>query len=98
MLFQLADLRFGEHAAVAHQNYPRQTKAGTELFNLVRDGCRIARIAGINIHRDWAAFGVGEQTVNDNRQPLLAIAIVAQAGQRAGVTFVIAAADVIENQ
>mgnify|MGYP001576863256 CR=1 FL=1 len=58
MLFEFADLGFGEHAAVAHQDHAGEPAALPQFLDLIGDRGGIAGVAGINIHRHRTAFGV----------------------------------------
>ena len=69
-----------------------------EFLHLVGNCGGVSGIAWIDVDRHGAAVAVGQQAVDDDRQSLLAIAVVTQSGQRAGVSFVVTAADVIEHQ
>src|SRR5262245_38352324 len=91
------DLRLREQAAVADEDDAVQRKASAQRVDLVRHGRRVGRVAGVDVQGDGAAVRIGQQAVDDDRQALLAIAVVAVARQRAGVPFVVAAADVVQD-
>jgi hypothetical protein len=74
-----------------------QSEALPQLLDLIGDRGRVAGVAGIDLDGDRTALTVGEQSVNDDRPPFLAIPIVTEAGQRAGVALIVAAADVVKD-
>ena len=49
------------------------------------------------MHGDRPPLGVGQHTVDDDRAAGLAVAVGAEAGQRAGLPLVVAAGDVVEH-
>jgi hypothetical protein len=81
------NLSLCEHATIADQHHPRQTEPLRQCLDLVGDGLGITGVAGIDLDGDGSAVGVGEQAVDDDRQAGLAIAVVAEAGQRAGLAL-----------
>jgi hypothetical protein len=64
---------------------------------LIGHGRRIGGVAGINVQCDRPAVGVGHQSVDDAGQIATAVAVVAESGQRAAVSEIRTAADVVEN-
>ena len=87
-----------EHATIANQHHPRQAEPLGERLDLVGDGLGVAGVAGIDLHGDRPPVGVGQHAVDDDRATGLAVAVVAEAGQRAGLPLVVAAGDVVEHQ
>ena len=97
MFFEHINLSLCEHTTIANQHYARQTKPLREGLDLVGDRLGIAGVAGIDLHGDRPPIGVGQHTVDDDRAAGLAVAVVAEAGQRAGLPLVVAAGDVVEH-
>jgi len=86
------------HAAVADQHHPRDPEALFELADLARQGRRIADIAFKHFDRDRTPLGCAQQPEHDLQLPPLAVAAVAQFGQRAGAALEIGRGHVVENQ
>ena len=59
-----------------------EPKALAQRLHLIGHGAGIARIARIHLHRHGTALAVGQHSVDDDRQPLLAIPVMAEQGQR----------------
>ena len=97
VLPEFADLGFGEHAAVAHQHHPGQPEALPHFLHLVGHRGGIAGVAWVHLDGHGAAFSVREQAIDDDRPALLSVPVMAEARQRAGVTFVVTAADVVKD-
>ena len=97
MFFEHINLSLCEHTTIANQHYARETKPLREGLDLVGDRLGIAGVAGIDLHGDRPPLGVGQHTVDDDRAAGLAVAVVAEAGQRAGLPLVVAAGDVVEH-
>ena len=87
MFFEHINLSSREHSAIADQHDPRQPEPLRERLDLVGDGLGVAGVAGINLHGDRSSVGVGQGAVDDDRAAGLAVAVVAEAGQRAGLPF-----------
>ena len=68
------------------------------VSHLIGDGLGVAGVAGIDLHGDGPPVGVGQDAVDDDRPAGLAVAVMAEAGQRAGLPLVVAAGDVVEHQ
>jgi hypothetical protein len=98
MFLEHVDLRLCQHATIADQYHVRQAEPLRERLHLVGDGLGIPGVAGIDPHGDGPTVGVGERAVDDDREPGLAVAIVPEAGQRAGLALVVTAGDVVEHQ
>ena len=54
------NLRLREHATIADQHHPRQAEPLRERLDLVGDGLGVAGVAGIDLHGDGPAVGVGQ--------------------------------------
>src|SRR5271165_670491 len=91
------NLSLCEHATIANQHYARETKPPREGLDLVGNRLGIASVAGIDLYGDRPSIGVGQHTVDDDRAAGLAVAVVAEAGQRACLPLVVAAGDVVEH-
>ena len=92
------DLRSCEHAPIPDQGHSRQAEPPGERPDLVGDGLGVTGVAGIDLDGHRPPLGIGQGTVDDDRQSGLAVAVVAEAGQRAGLALVVAAGDVVEDQ
>ena len=97
MFLKHVDLSLGEHATIANQHYSRQAEPLRERLHLIRDGLGVCGVAGIDLHGDRPAVGIGEHAIDDDRATGLAIAVVAEASQRTGLPLVVAAGDVVEH-
>ena len=91
------NLSLREHATIADQHDARQAEPLGEGLDLIGDGLGVAGVAGIDLHGDRPPIGVGQHAVDDDRAAGLAVAVVAEAGQRAGLPLVVAAGDVVEH-
>jgi hypothetical protein len=89
--------RLGEQAPVTDQDDPRQAETPPQFPDLAGDGTGVRGVAGVDVQGDGAAVGVGEQPVDDDRQPLLAVPVVAVLGEGTSASLVVAAADVVED-
>ena len=98
MFLEHINLSLREHATIADQHHPRQAEPLRERLDLVGDGLGVGGVAGIDLHGDGSPVGVGQDAVDDDRAAGLAVAVVAEAGQRAGLPLVVAAGDVVEHQ
>ncbi len=97
VLLEHINLSLCEHTTIANQHYARETKPLREGLDLVGNRLGIAGVAGIDLYGDRPSIGVGQQTVDDDRAAGLAVAVVAEAGQRACLPLVVAAGDVVEH-
>ena len=91
----LVDARGGQHAAVADQGDPLDTEAGPDL---VRHGGGVGGVAGEHLDRHRAAVARAEQAEDDLLAALLAIAVVAEGGQRAAPPLDEAGRRVVQHQ
>src|SRR5262249_52976776 len=73
-------------------------EACAELIDLSGHRNRIPRGAWEDLDGDGTADGVGQQPVDDDRQAFLAVAVVAVAGQRAGLAVVETAGNIVQDQ
>ncbi len=94
---QPIDLRRREHPAVADQHEVHQAEPRSEGLHLVGDRRRVARVPGIHTDRNGAPAAIGHHTVHDNRQTLLAVAVMPKARQGTGATLVITTRHVVEH-
>ncbi len=95
---QLGDGLAGDHAAVAHHHQLLDAEALAQALHLGQEGGAVGHVALVHRHRHRAAARVGEQPVVDLQQPLLAVAVVAQLGQRAGGALEVAGRQVVQHQ
>src|ERR1700756_341771 len=77
------DPRRGDHAAVAHQYYPREAEALLELAQLAAQRRRIGGVAVKRLHRDRQPIACAQQAVDDLKAIATMVAGVAVPGQRA---------------
>ena len=97
-LAQLGDGRVADHAAVAHHHQLLDAELLAQALHLGQEGGAVGHVALVHRHRHRAAARVGEQPVVDLQQPLLAVAVVAQLGQRAGGALEVAGRQVVQHQ
>ena len=94
----LVDARTGQHPPVADEHHAFEPEAFAHLADLVGQGARVGGVAFVDFDGDWATLGVAQQPVDDLQFPLLAVARVPDASQRAAAPFEVARTDVIEHQ
>ena len=94
----LADARRREHAAVADQGDAGDAEALADAVHLPSQRGRIGRVAREHLDRQGAAGGRAQQPEHDLLLALLAVAVVAEGGQRAEPTLEVAGADVVQDQ
>jgi len=78
------DLHVGDHAAVPNHGERADAKAIADLFHLGQERFGIGRIALEDGNRDRAAAGVRKQAIVYLQRAGLAVAAVADLGERAG--------------
>ena len=94
----LVDARLGDHAPVADQDDMVEAEALLQLGDLAGEGGGIAGRAFEHLDGDRAAVGRAEQAVDDLQLALLAVAIVAELGERAAASLHVARGHVVEHQ
>ena len=94
----LADARRRGHAAVADQRDAGDAEARTHLGGPGRQGGRVARVAGEHLHRRGAAAGGAQKPAGGLLLAFLAVAVVAEGGERAASPLEVARARVVENR
>jgi hypothetical protein len=98
LFFDLVNLWLRQHPAITNQDHAGQPERLPQLLDLIDDGFLVVGISRINIYGDGAPGDIRDHPIDNDRQSFLSIAIMTKAYQRAGATFIIAAAHVIENQ
>jgi hypothetical protein len=86
-----------EHTPVADKDKALKTETRFQLLHLIRDGGRITGIARIDRERHWPPLMIGEGAVHNDRFPFF-IPVMTEPRQRTGVSLIVAARDIIENQ
>src|SRR5260370_12461329 len=89
---------FGDHAAVADQHDMVEAEAPFQLGDLIAERGRVAGRALEDLDGDRAAIGRTEQAVDDLQLALLAVAVVAELGERAAASLHEARRHVVEDQ
>jgi hypothetical protein len=82
--------------ASAHQHDPFEAELLSELVDRIGHGGRISRVALVDVDARGPALAIGQDAVDDDRQPPLSVAAMAEPRQRAMVSFVETAGDVVE--
>ena len=75
-----------------------QTEALFQLGDLIAKGRGVAGRALEDLNGDGAAIGRAQQAINDLQLALLAVAVVAELGERAAAAFHVARCHVVEHQ
>src|SRR5262249_59424788 len=83
-LSQVFKLRLRQHPAITHQHDAVTAEAFAKRIDLGGHGRRIAGVTGEDSDGDRSTHGVGEQTVDEEGQALLAVSIVTVAGEGPG--------------
>src|SRR5947207_14741447 len=76
-LAQLRDGLAGDHASITHEHQLLDRKMLPQARDLRQQRLAVGDVALVHRHRYAATTGIGEQTVIDLPQPLLAVAAVA---------------------
>src|ERR1700730_1410468 len=97
MFFDLVILRLRQHPAVSYQHHAGQPERLLQLLDLIYDRFLVIGVSRVDIDSHRTSLGIGDHAVDDDGQSFLSIPIMTKARERAGTTFVVAAADVIEN-
>ena len=90
-------------AVVSRPRSPHQRDAGNpealpDALHLRRQRGRVGRVAGEHLHRQRAAVGRAQQPEHDLALAALAVAVVAEGGQRAVPPLQVGGADVVQDQ
>ena len=96
-LLEVADLRVGEHAAIAHDHGARDPEALRDGGRGGRHGRRVAAVAGVQLDRDRPSVRGADQPVVDLQAAAPAIARVADLRQRAAAPLHIRRGQVVEH-
>ena len=94
----LANTGAGDHAAITDEDDAAQPEARLELVDLRGHRARVTGIAIEDLDRHRTAIGSAQQAVDDLQLAAFAVAIVAEAGERAAAALEVARADVVEDQ
>ncbi len=97
-LADLVDLDLRQDPPVRHQDHANQTKALPQLLDLDRKRVRIGRVALKDLDGHRASVGGAQEPVDDLREALLPVPVVAIAGQVTMLSRVVARGDVVEHQ
>jgi hypothetical protein len=87
-----------EHPPVAHEDDPLEAKADPQLLDRSGHGRGIAGVARHDLDCDRAARRVGEEAVLDLEGALLAVAGIAEMGERAVAPLDVAGGEVVEDE
>lgn len=74
-----------------------QAKTLAQFVDLLGHGRGVSRVTRIHLEGNGAALGIGHHPIDNAGFTALLIPVVAEASQRAGVSFVIAAGDVVKD-
>src|SRR6266704_3541396 len=97
-LLEFVDLWLGEHPTIPNEHHPLQPKSLSQFLRLIVHRLRIARVARINLRSHRAPLAIGHDSIDNDRQPLLPIAVVTKLRQRTSAPFIKTARYVIEHQ
>src|SRR3990170_840402 len=97
-LAQLVDGLVRDHATVAYHHQLLDAEVLAQPLDLGHYGLAVDDIALVHRHGHRAAARIGEQAVVDLQQAPLAVAAIAEFGQRTTTAFEVARSEVVEHQ
>jgi len=95
---QVLDGRLPDHRAVADQHHALEAEVALELRHLRHERLRVVGVALVDRHGHRTTAAVGQEAVVDLELVLLAVAVVADLGERAGRPLEVAGGEVVECQ